>query len=162
MKTQRLKPKLDKSNPHLHTAYFKVHLYYTTIHPRVVQEGIFNSSFPVDSLVWCLPKRTSHTSHVTQCCLINITIFAENSKLCSSVVKQLEQVWYCRNRVSSCNITYVVQQDTQLWIWLNIYSQYVSQLDMFRTYRSILRSINKLCVAGLVCEDCVLFGASIR
>ena len=27
---------------------------------------------------------------------------------------------------------------------------------MFRTYRSILRSIYKLCVAGLVCEDCVL------
>ena len=33
---------------------------------------------------------------------------------------------------------------------------------MFRTYRSILRSIYKLCVAGLVCEDCVLLGASIR
>ena len=28
---------------------------------------------------------------------------------------------------------------------------------MFRTYRSIPRSIYKLCVAGLVCEDCVLF-----
>ena len=36
------------------------------------------------------------------------------------------------------------------------------QLDIFRTYRSILRSVYKLCVAGLVCEDCVLFGASIR
>ena len=33
---------------------------------------------------------------------------------------------------------------------------------MFRTYRSILRGIYKLCVAGLVCEDCVLLGASIR
>ena len=50
-------------------------------------------------------------------------------------------VCYCRNRVSSCNITYVVQQDTQLLLWLNIYSQYVRQLDMFRTYRSILRNI---------------------
>ena len=70
-------------------------------------------------------------------------------------------IWHCRNRVSSCNITYVVQQDTQLLLWLNIYSQYVWQLDMFRTYRSVLRSIYKLCVAGLVCEDCVLLGASI-
>ena len=60
------------------------------------------------------------------------------------------------------NITYVVQQDTQLLLWLNIYSQYVWQLDMFRTYRFILRSIYKLCAAGLVCEDCVLLGASIR
>ena len=33
---------------------------------------------------------------------------------------------------------------------------------MFRTYRSILGSVYKLCVAGLVCEDCVLLGASIR
>ena len=32
-------------------------------------------------------------------------------------------------------ITYVVQQDTQLLLRLNIYSQYVWQLDMFRTYR---------------------------
>ena len=48
------------------------------------------------------------------------------------------------------DITYVVQQDTQLLLRLNIYSQYVWQLDMFRTYRSILRSIYKLCVAGLV------------
>jgi hypothetical protein len=31
----------------------------------------------------------------------------------------------CRNSVSSCNITYVVQQDTQVLLWLNIYSQYV-------------------------------------
>ena len=54
-------------------------------------------------------------------------------------------IWYCRNRVPSCSITYVVQQDTQLLLWLNIYSQYVWQLDMFRTYRSILRSIYKLC-----------------
>jgi hypothetical protein len=62
-------------------------------------------------------------------------------------------IWYCMNRVSSCNITYVVQQDTQLLLWLNIYSQYVWQLDMFRTYRSFLRSVYKLCVAGLVCEE---------
>ena len=48
------------------------------------------------------------------------------------------------------NITYVVQQDIQLLLWFNIYSQYVWQLDMFRTYRSILRSIYKLCVQ-LVC-----------
>ena len=33
---------------------------------------------------------------------------------------------------------------------------------MFRTYRSILRRIYKLFVAGLVCGDCVLIGASIR
>jgi hypothetical protein len=33
---------------------------------------------------------------------------------------------------------------------------------MFRTYRSILRSVYKLSVAGLVCEDCVLLGAFIR
>ena len=71
-------------------------------------------------------------------------------------------IWYFRNCVSSCNITYVVQQHTQLLLWLNIYSQYVWQLDMFRTYRSIFRSICKLCVAGLVCEDCVLLSASIR
>ena len=29
-------------------------------------------------------------------------------------------------------ITYAVQQDTQLLLWLNIYSQYVWQLEMFR------------------------------
>ena len=61
------------------------------------------------------------------------------------------------NLVVKCEvgITYVVQQDTQLLLWLNIYSQYIWQLDMIRTYRSILRSIYKLCVAGLVYEDCV-------
>ena len=80
----------------------------------------------------------------------------------SKTKSKRNRFWYCRNRVSSCNITYVVQQDTQLLSWLNIYSQYVWQLDMFRTYRSIFRSICKLCVAGLVCEDCVLLGASIR
>ena len=40
----------------------------------------------------------------------------------------------CRNNVANlilyepciiCNITYVVQQDIQLLLWLNIYSQYV-------------------------------------
>ena len=63
----------------------------------------------------------------------------------------------------ACNITYVVQQDTQLLLWwLNIYSQYVWQLDVFRTYRSIFRSIYKLCADGLVCEDCVLLGAPVR
>ena len=36
------------------------------------------------------------------------------------------------------------------FLWLNIYSQYIWQLDMFRTYRYILRSVYKLCVAGLV------------
>ena len=66
------------------------------------------------------------------------------------------QILYCMNRVLFCNITFVVQQDTQLLLWLNIYSQYVWQLDVFRTYRSIVRSIYKLRVAaGLVCEDCV-------
>ena len=64
--------------------------------------------------------------------------------------------------LTSVHITCAVQQDTQFLLWLNIYSQYVWQLDMFRTYRSILRSIYKLCVAGLVCEDCVLLGVSIR
>jgi hypothetical protein len=54
-------------------------------------------------------------------------------------------------RPKECNITYVVQQDTQLSLWLNIHSQYVWQLDVFRTYRSILRSIYRLCAAGLVC-----------
>ena len=44
---------------------------------------------------------------------------------------------------------YVVQQDTRLLLWMNIYAQYVWQLDMFRTYRSILRSIYKLCAAGM-------------
>ena len=78
------------------------------------------------------------------------------------VLRVRNEVWYCRNRVSSCNITYIVQQDTRLLLWLNIYSQYVWQLDMFRTYRSILRSINQLCVVGLVCADWVLLGASIR
>ena len=68
-------------------------------------------------------------------------------------------IWYCGNRVSSCSITYVVQQDTQLLLWLNIYSQYIWRLDVFRTYRSIPRSIYKLCAAGLVCEDCVLLGS---
>ena len=34
------------------------------------------------------------------------------------------RIRHCRNRVTSCNITYVVQQDTQLLLWLNIYSQY--------------------------------------
>ena len=33
---------------------------------------------------------------------------------------------------------------------------------MFRTYRSILSSIYKLCVAGLVCEDCVLLCAPVH
>ena len=60
------------------------------------------------------------------------------------------------------DITCVVQQDTQLLLWLHNYLQYVWQLDMFRTYRSIFRSIYKLCVAGLVCEDYVLLGAYIR
>ena len=45
------------------------------------------------------------------------------------------------------------QQDSQLLLRLNIYSQYVWQLDMFRTYSSILRSIYKLCAAGLVCAE---------
>ena len=66
---------------------------------------------------------------------------------------KFHSIWYCRNRVSSCNITYVVQQDTQIrygWIFI----QYAWQLDMFRTYRSVLRSIYELCVAGLVCENC--------
>ena len=36
------------------------------------------------------------------------------------------------------NITYVVQQDTQILLLLNIYSQYVWQLEMFRTNWSIL------------------------
>ena len=67
-----------------------------------------------------------------------------------------------KNNEAINTIAYVVQQDTQLLLWLNIYSQYVWQLDMFRTYRSILRSIYKLCAAGLACEDCVLLGASIR
>jgi hypothetical protein len=48
--------------------------------------------------------------------------------------------WYCMNRVSSCNIRYVVQRDTQLLLYANIYSQYIWLLDMFRTYRSILRT----------------------
>ena len=55
-------------------------------------------------------------------------------------------IWCCRDRVSSCSITCVVQQDTQLLLWLNIYSQYVWQLVLFRTYRYILRSIYQLCV----------------
>lgn len=90
LKTQRLKRKLDKSSAHLHTANIKVHFCYTTIHPSVVQEGLFDSSFPVDSLLWCLPKRTSRTSHVIQRYLIILTIFAENSELWSSVLEQLE------------------------------------------------------------------------
>ena len=93
----------------------------------------------------------------------------------SSFREELSEIWsqmYTRLHIkyqiflSDINkiliITYVVQQDTKFLIWLDIYSQYVWQLDMFRTYRSILRSIYKLCVAGLVCEDCVLLGASIR
>ena len=48
------------------------------------------------------------------------------------------------------NPTSPVQQDTQLLLWLNIYSQYVWQLEMFRTYRSILSSVYKLCVGRCV------------
>ena len=69
--------------------------------------------------------------------------------------------YYSLGPLTKIRVTYVVQQYTQQFLRLNIYSQYVWQLDMFRTYRSILRSIYKLCVASLVCEDCVLLGASV-
>ena len=51
-----------------------------------------------------------------------------------------------RPKITKGHITYVDQQVTQLLLRLNIYSQYVWQLDMFRTYRSILRRCCSVCL----------------
>ena len=104
----------------------------------------------------------TQTKHPCPKWVRNREIICRGSETELATVNEELLIWYCRNSASSCNITYVVQQDTQLLLWLNIYSQYVWQLDMFRTYKSILRSIYKLCVAGLICEDCVWLGVSIR
>jgi hypothetical protein len=63
--------------------------------------------------------------------ICNFPLYLVNPSLLISMVghskrpSKRPRLCYSRNRVSSCSITYVVQQDTQLLLWLNIYSQYV-------------------------------------
>ena len=52
-------------------------------------------------------------------------------RVCKYFLKQLYLTWYCRDRLSSCNI-YAVQQDTQS-VSMSEFIQHLCQLDMFRT-----------------------------
>ena len=52
-------------------------------------------------------------------------------------------IWYCSNRVSSCNITYVVQQDTQVcYGWIFIHNMFESSTCFSPTGPSSEASIN--------------------
>ena len=135
-----------------------------SITPPLKNESILNRS-DLNNWIHFLGSRPSAAQSITTCQWFpNPFAF-----ICSlHKIHRMNAQWQSCVRLSASvslsfrDITYVVQQDTQLLLWLSIYSQYVWQLDMFRTYRSIFRSIYKLCVAGLVCVDCVLLGASIR
>ena len=67
----------------------------------------------------------TQTKHPCPKWVRNREIICRGSETELATVNEELLIWYCRNSASSCNITYVVQQDTQLLLWLNIYSQYV-------------------------------------
>ena len=61
--------------------------------------------------------------------------------------------WYCRDRVSSCNM-YAVQQDTQCGLMSKFYSALFVSSTCFGPHRSIIRSVlYKLYLQTLVCGN---------
>ena len=76
----------------------------------------------------CGPLGASWSRHVTSTCdmihlILSLPVFAHKNRSGTYPVDSLWR-WYCRDRVSSCNI-YAVQQDTQSVLMSEFYSAFM-------------------------------------